>query len=168
MHPRKHSMGEPSSPFTNGSREVVRERSLDLHPRSSLCQAFSDASPHGGLRQLRLGNSSRGEYRRSDRLVRGDPHRPASAPPSRVVSTSALPTLGNNPSRRASAAMKTPCAERGDPIPSPHQPSRLQVPFVLKPLLFTVLVPTATERVHRQPNTAPMRRQSGMIDSPRL
>ena len=89
-------MGEPSSPFTNGSREAVRERSLDLHPRSSLCQAFSGASPHGGPRQLRLGNSSCGEYRRSDRLVRGDPHGPASAATSRVVFTLAMPTPGNN------------------------------------------------------------------------
>lgn len=141
MHPRRHSMGEPSSPFANGSREAVRERSLDPHPRSSLCPAFSGASPHGGPRQLRLGNSSCGEYRGSDRLVRGDPHRTATAATSRAALTLALPTPGNNLSPRASAAIKTPCAERGHTTHSSHPPSPLQVLFVLKTLLLSVLVP---------------------------
>lgn len=145
MHPRRHSMGEPSSPFANGSREAVRERSLDPHPRSSLCPAFSGASPHGGPRQLRLGNSSCGEYRGSDRLVRGDPHRTATAATSRAALTLALPTPGNNLSPRASAAIKTPCAERGHTTHSSHPPSPLQVLFVLKTLLLSVLVPPCAD-----------------------
>src|SRR5690606_12222318 len=75
-------------------------------------------------------------------LVRGDPHRTATAATSRAALTLALPTPGNNLSPRASAAIKTPCAERGHTTHSSHPPSPLQVLFVLKTLLLSVLVPT--------------------------
>ena len=134
-------MREPSSPFANGSREAVGERTLCLHPRSSLCQAFCGASPQGGIRQLRLGNSSRGEYRSPDRLVRGDPYGPTSADTSLGARTPAMLTPGNISSPTCLRSFKTHCAERGRTTPSPHPPSAPRASFVLKVLLLSVPVP---------------------------
>ena len=147
-------MREPSSPFANGSREAVGERTLCLHPRSSLCQAFCGVSPQGGIRQPRLGNSSRGEYRRPDRLVRGDPHGLTSADTSLGVHTPATPTSGNIPSPNCLRSFKTHCAERGRTTPSTHPPSAPRASFVLKLLLLSVPVPAeALRRVNRVGST---------------
>ena len=64
MHVRTGSLGVPSSPFAIPACEAADGRMPRLNPRSSLCQAFCSKSPDGALFYHRIGNPSRGDYRR--------------------------------------------------------------------------------------------------------